>query len=170
MSGLPFIHRHPEPSETARLQLAMSVFRDGSGQERERDGSTRAGWREVERIVAEVLGGSCRENKDIFDVLVPNHRDRDIYHGISVKTKELSRRNAISVFGGEGRVFMELCNPSAKLWEALKRAGISEDSFATMTRAEEIGNSILATVHDWHNLAKRAFEKLKPRACYGLKC
>ena len=66
----PLINRAPTPDETKLLMLAMSTYRDGTGQEREKDGSTRPGWRDFERIFAEILGGSAPENKDVFDVVV----------------------------------------------------------------------------------------------------
>ena len=131
----------------------MSTFTDGSGQEGSSDGTARPGWRDLERIVAAWLGGSAPQNKGIFDVIVESPGKPEELYGISVKSKKLSKRGFKDLLNG-GRVYMELCNSPAKLWEPLSALGIGESDFRKERRASEIGNSILATVHDWYENSK----------------
>jgi hypothetical protein len=145
--SLPFITRHPSADEAAHLRLALSIFGDGSGYQREPDGSSRAGPREIERAVATVLHGSCVENKAVFDVVAPGSR-RDTDVGISVKSKELPAK-FFREFGPEQRVYMELCNSPAKLWEPLHAMGITEDAFRKGQKPQVIGDSVIQTVRSW---------------------
>src|SRR5205823_12611324 len=110
-----FIDRSPTGSETEQHRLALSSFRDGSGWEREEGGTTVAGWRQLERVVAEVFGGAAQENKGVFDVILPSDSSPNTDYGISVKSKELSRRTAIAdLLDGTGRLYLELANSPAK--------------------------------------------------------
>src|SRR5690349_761229 len=106
--SVPFVDRPPTSRETEQLRLALSSFRDGTGWEREGEGGTTvAGWRQLERVVAEVLGGEAKENKGIFDVVLTSDSNRDTDYGISVKSKELSRSTAIAdLRDGRGRLYL----------------------------------------------------------------
>lgn len=146
----------------------MSTFNDGSGQERDATGSTRLGWRDIERVAAVMLAGEGGENKQIFDVLVPDLDNPSKLYGISVKSKELSRKSALGDLGGSGRVYMELCNSPAKLWEPLKAAGITEADFSAGLHAEAIGTQILKTVSDWHSAYAAEFSATNPQKTIDL--
>jgi hypothetical protein len=158
----PFITRKPTPQETALFQLAMSSFCDGSGQEREEDGTTRPGWRDLERIVAEVLHGTNPENKDVFDVVFPSNDNKDCDYGISIKSKQLSASDAINRLSTTGRVHMELSNSPAKFWSALRAKGIQEEDFRERRRSTEVGNIVLDVVRGWHDEAKQKYETEHP--------
>lgn len=155
---IPLIERNPTDKETTMLMLAMSTFCDGTGQEREKDGSTRPGWRDFERVFAETLRGFAPENKDIFDVVVPAGVNSNNYYGLSLKSKQLSRAGAIGDLEDGGRVHMELANSPAKFWEALFEKGIREADFTNMKQADIMGETVLQVVDDWHKEAKAKYE------------
>lgn len=159
---VPLIERSPTDDEATILMLAMSTYCDGTGQEREKDGSTRPGWRDFERIFAEVLGGFGPENKDIFDVVVPAGANSNEYFGISLKSKHLSRASAIGDLEDGGRVHMELANSPAKFWEALFQKRVKEADFTAMKSADLVGQTIVEVVEEWHRDAKKKYEHSHP--------
>jgi hypothetical protein len=161
--SVAFVSRAPSPDEAARLGLALSTFCDGSGMTRLADGSTLPGWREVERVVAEILGGHGAENKGIFDVMVPSTTHANVDYGFSIKSKELSRVTAIGDLDSGGRVYMELANSPAKFWAALKAEGISEDAIRNKREAARIGSIILGVVQGWHAEAARLHQSVTGR-------
>lgn len=145
---IPFILREATDDELSKLRLFMSTFTDGSGYEKNTDGTTRPGWRDFERIIAELLGAEAPEGKGIFDIIVSSEGTSTKY-GVSVKSKGFSKnkfRNLLT----DGRVYMELCNSPAKLWGPLKEQGINEQHFTAQEYAEQIGDSVLNTVHSWY--------------------
>lgn len=147
--SIPFITKAANELELKKLQLLMSTFTDGSGYEKNSDGTTRPGWRDLERVIAELLHGHASEGKSIFDVLVQSIANPNTSYGVSVKSKGFSR-NKFEALLNDGRVYMELCNSPAKLWEPLKQEGISELDFKEMRHANTIGSTILETVHNWY--------------------
>lgn len=146
---IPFITRAATCDEVERLRLYMSTFTDGSGYERNDDGTTRPGWRDIERVVAEFFHGNAPEGKGIFDVIVPSNPWCGACYGISVKSKGFSL-NKFNQLSHAGRAYMELCNSPAKLWKPLKLIGIYEDDFSNQRYADEIGSSILETIESWY--------------------
>lgn len=150
---LPFVDRDPTSDETELLRLAFSTFCDGSGMTKEGEFS-RPGWRDFERAIGEVLGGSTPEGKQVFDVFVRDKESKSVDVGLSVKSKELSRKGAIDDLEGDGRVYMELANSPAKFWADLSTQGIAESNFGSAP-AQKIGESILATVESWHREAQK---------------
>lgn len=85
--SISFVTRGPSQDEVEQLRLAMSSFRDGSGQEKDQEGGTRPGWRDLERVIAEILGGVAPESKSVFDVFIPSTEQQDTDYGLSVKSK-----------------------------------------------------------------------------------
>lgn len=165
--AVAFINRAPTNQEIERWRLIMSTFNDGSGQERDADGGTRLGWRDIERVAAVMLFGEGGENKQIFDVLVSDPAQPDKYYGISVKSKELSKRS-IEYLSGDGRIYMELCNSPAKLWDPLKLQGITEADFTAGRHAEQIGKQVLATVESWDSNFAQEFNAVNPGKTFSL--
>ena len=162
--SIPFLTREPSVCEIERLRLLMSVFRDGSGQERERDNTSRPGWRDLERVFADFLAGHANENKEIFDVIVSSTDQRNKAYGISLKSKELSRASALEDLENNGRVYMELCNSPAKLWGPLKELQLTEEIFREKRQdvAKTVGDCIIATIKNWHRDTKRKYEVNNP--------
>jgi hypothetical protein len=145
----PFVTRAPAEDEITALMLLMSVYLDGSGQERDHSG-TRPGWRDLERVISEFLGGYTLEKKHVFDVIVNSTESAPKAYGVSLKTKGLGSADNIRGLNESGRVYMELTNSPAKLWAPLKGAGIAESDFGDDSLAKQMGDSILDTVHSWY--------------------
>jgi len=146
---LPFVTKRPDESDLQRLRLLISVFQDGSGEERDPWGRTRAGWKQLERIVAELIGGHSLEQKAVYDIIVTSEVDASII-GVSVKSKSLSQ-NKFEELKSTGRVHMELTNSLSKLWAPLKSRGIIEANFnpKAVGFAQMIGESLIDTVESW---------------------
>ena len=143
---LPFVTRAPSKSEQQRLMLVLSTFCDGSGMN---NGGYLPGWRDVERTVAAVLGGTGSESKEVFDVTVsPAKTVFDV--GFSVKCKNLSSPQAMTTIEKAGRVYMELANSPAKFWDALREKNLTEAFFKEKLQANVFGDVVLRTVHSWH--------------------
>jgi len=158
--AVPFANRPPTENELTKLTLFFSTFRDGSGNEREKDGSTRASWRQIERCFAEWLDAIGGEDKAIFDVVAADQQNTSIFYGFSIKSKMLSKKNFESLDCG-GRVYMEIANSPAKFWDEIySRTGFREDSFRNQLHAQEIGSIVLALVERWHAEGKNHFERV----------
>ena len=115
------------------------------------DGATLPGWRDFERIVAELLNGQAPESKAIFDVVAPCPDNPDTLIGVSVKSKKLSRKTALEDLAEDGRVYLELANSPAKFWDALAQAGIGQEDWDMDDKAKIIGDTIVQTIERWHS-------------------
>lgn len=156
--GLVYATRNASDDELQLFRRMLSTFRDGSGNEREPDGTTRAGWRQIERCVAELLASTGGENKGIFDVSSIDPDDTTKAYGFSVKSKQLDKRS-FTALETTGRVYMEIANSPAKFWAELTAAhNVTEQDFRNMQYAQEIGNTIIEVVEKWHRAGKAAFE------------
>lgn len=165
--SIPFIHRYPTQNEEVLLKLCMSTFRDGSGQERDKYGATRPGWRDLERIIAESLKGSCPENKCIFDVIIESYTKKKVYHGVSVKSKKLSQ-SAFNRLDDNGRLYMEIANSPAKFWQALNNVGIKEEDFRRNNNPELVGKTVINLIKKWHDDYKHQVESPAKRKILDL--
>jgi len=163
--SVPFIDRNPYATEEEQLRLVISSFCDGSGMLAQQDGTTLPGWRDFERTVATILDGIAPEGKGIFDVLVKSPLQRNMYYGISVKSKELKRKTAIIDLNYDGRVYMVISNAAAKFWDALHDVGISEDDFKNKSNPRLVGDTIIGLVNSWHDEARHCHPGL-PNNCY----
>ena len=158
MSPFAFVDRDPSPTEYELLRLCLSTFQDGSGWERDENGKTLPGWRQIERVVAEVFGGECCENKGVFDVILTSKSDKRVV-GLSMKSKELSRKDAFESLSKDGRLYLEIANSPAEFWRDLKNKGITENDYKRGRRAQDTGSSICQTIHRWHVEFKSRFER-----------
>jgi hypothetical protein len=137
--------------ELEKLRLALSIFQDGTGWETiklpKKAGGNRkyyAGYRQFERLVAELLGGVAPENKAIFDVFVPLP-NTESYYGISCKMRsELNKAEK-----NEGRVYIEMSNASGEFSDRVKR-DVGEDF---LDKPNEVGDTLLKVVNNWHQMA-----------------
>jgi hypothetical protein len=127
-----FRDRPPSEEEFRDLVLALSTYRDGSGQQ-VAAGRSQPGWRDFERATASALGGDCPENKGVFDVVVPV--DDGLPYGLSLKTSALK----------SGFVLMELHNSYAKAWGYLNDRGIDPK-----VDAAAAGAALIEQVLGWH--------------------
>jgi len=75
--------RPPTPQKFERFRLILSTYQDGTGMLAAANGRTLPGWRDFERAIALTFSGSAAENKDIFDVRLPDLTRPGIHFGIS---------------------------------------------------------------------------------------
>lgn len=159
---LMFATRAATADELNHLRALLSTFRDGSGNQKESDGTTRASWREIERCIAELVSGPASENKHIFDVLAQDQLTDDVFYGLSIKSKQLTKKN-FSTLGTTGRLHMEIANSPAKFWKEIhEKYGYSERHFQEQKHASDIGECVLHTVQSWHEEGKITFELSHP--------
>lgn len=147
--SVPFATRNPDAGEVERLRLVLSTFRDGSGMVANGD-ETYPGWRDFERSVAAVLGGSAPEAKGVFDVTVPSTESAGVDYGFSIKSKALTAKGGLTNLATDGRVYMELANSPAKFLIELGKISFKEGDFTKKKRAQEVGEVVLRTVTKWH--------------------
>ena len=134
----PFVDRNPTAGELELFRLVLSTFQDGSGQE---GSGTLPGWRDLERTVAEMTGGTGTENKSVFDVLVPGANGQLI--GISCKMRgELARVER------DGRVTIELSNSSGQMWSVLGKYQLTTANYKA--NAAAVGKALLELVETRH--------------------
>ncbi len=130
--------------EFEKLVLALSVFQDGTGWERSvssQSDVTYAGFRQFERVVAEICGGKAQENKGIFDVIAPLPNAGGLF-GVSCKMrKELRKAQS-----AQGRITIELTNASRRLNDVVNQAvttGIQDHPGAA-------GAALMQEISRWH--------------------
>ncbi len=103
---------------------------------------TLPGWRDFERTVAAVLGGTTLESKFIYDVLIEIGQGRDPI-GISCKMRgtlrDVQRKNHVTI---------ELSNASGEFWDAIKERGITQESYHMYP--DQIGSILIDIVEGWH--------------------
>lgn len=160
---LPFVTDAPTPLEQTIIRHMFSTFRDGSGAERDQDGFTRANWRQIERVFAEFLTGAPPpETKSIFDVIAKDLCDPTKAYGLSIKSKQLPKRQFDGLNKGT-RVYMEIANSPAKLFDALEaKLGFAEVNFRNHESPSDVGNCVLDTIKQWHLEGKAAFDSFDP--------
>ena len=138
--GYPFRDRPPTDPELERLVLALSTYRDGSGQVMAAKRS-QPGWRDFERATASALSGVCPENKGVFDVLMPVASGKP--YGLSLKTS--AKRT--------GFVLMELHNSYAKAWAWLNSRRLDPKESPL-----EAGVALIEQVTRWHEEAAEGID------------
>lgn len=171
--GIPFVTHAPTAADTELFSLLLSTFLDGTGNQRDQDGGTRANWREIERCVAEFVDALGGENKGIFDVIAKDPAAANVHYGLSVKSKQYSK-TTLDDLDASGRVYMEVANSPAKFWDAIGlQHGLAELDYRNQVRPQDIGDCVLATVESWHAEGKRVFEHVYPgktldlaKSCY----
>lgn len=139
-----FFTRAPTEAELLTLSRYLATFRDGSGAEREKDGSTRAGSRQIERCFAELLHGTTTEDKSFYDFVIESNESGGIaIRGASVKskTKEI---NAQSLEAGKAmRAHLEISNSNSKDWALCAKHGLFHKDFGDDEHAETFGRLML---------------------------
>lgn len=139
-----FLTREPTASELTLLKKFLASYRDGSGNLREPDGSTRAEFRQIERCFAELLHGKSTENKSFYDFVVQSNEGGGIaVRGASIKSKEHENLNSYLAQKMTMRSYLELSNSAAKDWAECRERGLSEEIFRNGTRADEFGQAVL---------------------------
>lgn len=141
-----FLNRSPTSNEQILLSKFLGSYRDGSGNNREIDGSTRADSRQIERCFAELLHGQTTESKAFYDFVVESNESGGIaVRGASVKSKEIKK---LSTYKNEAdrkslRAHLEISNASAKDWRLCAEHGLTEEDFRQNKNPEKFGEVIL---------------------------
>lgn len=142
--SLPFAHRSPTSGEVERLRLVLSTYQDGFGMLAVSGSSkTLPGWRDFERAVAAVFGGTSQENKSIFDVLVCDPDKGDVSYGLACKMRGTLRDTERT-----GRVTVEVSNASGEFWDYLNAKGYDPANYREYPA--EVGACIIEVVEGWH--------------------
>ena len=144
--NIPFVDRSPYDDEIEIFRLILSTYQDGTGMLADIEGKTLPGWRDFERSVALAFKGAASENKDIFDVRIPDPSRPGVSFGISCKMRsELNRVRR------DGRVTIELSNASRRFWDHLGSKGIDQQNYKQ--HAQDVGVALIELLHDWHRNA-----------------
>ena len=141
-----FITRAPTTNELNLFKKYLGSYRDGSGNNREEDGSSRADSRQIERCFAELLDGTTTENKAFYDFVIESNENGSIaVRGASIKSKEIARLlNYRSETDRRSlRAHLEISNSASKDWELCGQYGLTEDHFRERLYAERFGAVML---------------------------
>lgn len=135
MPSLPFRDRAMNPDELEALRLVLSTYRDSSGQNQTKIGSM-PGFRDFERGLASVIGGTAAENKGVFDVI------RTVTPGPGFGVSCKMARFAPTA---QEAAFVELSNAAAKF-----RAHLLGRQINWVTEPQLAGPAIIELVTSWH--------------------
>lgn len=139
-----FLTRPPTPAELTLLRKFLATYRDGTGGNREVDGSSRADSRQIERCFAELLYGRTTENKHFYDFVVEFNESGGIaVRGASIKSKEITKLRQYPHQQATMRAHLEISNSAAKDWALCHEHGLTEDMFRAGQRAADFGEIIL---------------------------
>lgn len=140
-----FLNRSPTANELGLLKKFLACYRDGTGNHKEADGSSRADSRQIERCFAELLYGKTTENKSYYDFVVEFNQGGGIaVRGASIKSKELQRLSDYPDSRETLRAHLEISNASAKDWRKCAEDDLTEDDFRAQRHADRFGKVILA--------------------------
>ena len=138
---IPFVDRPPSIKEIEKFRLVLSTYQDGSGM-LSVNGATIPGWRDFERTVAAVFGGTNLESKFIYDVMMDMGQGRGPV-GISCKMRGTLRKVQRSK-----QVTIELTNASGEFWDSIKKTGLTQESYDLYP--DQIGSILIDIVEGWH--------------------
>lgn len=139
-----FLTGPPKSGELTLLKKFIGTYRDGTGGNREGDGSTRADSRQLERCFAELLHGRTTESKAFYDFVVEFNEGGGIaVRGASIKSKEIINLREYPRQQNTMRAHLELSNAAAKDWRLCREHGLTEDDFRDKKYPDEFGNLIL---------------------------
>ncbi|WP_419554413.1 hypothetical protein [Candidatus Poriferisodalis sp.] len=119
------------------MRLALSVFRDGSGQFVKSIREYMPDYLDFERVTALICDGETVESKGIFDVIVPT--SSGLPFGISCKMSTAQRED-------HDASFMELSNSQKKFSDEFERLGIDWQE-----EPELAGPAVVDLVTSWHH-------------------
>ncbi|QTC00478.1 hypothetical protein JYG33_03145 [Alcaligenes sp. SORT26] len=138
-----FFTKNPTPAELRVLANYLGTYRDGTGGYREKDGSSRADSRQIERCFAEFLHGSATESKMFYDFLIEFNESGGVaVRGASIKSKEVKELRSYKKL--DLRAHLEISNSSASDWRLCRENNLTENDFLEMRYPEKFGEIILA--------------------------
>lgn len=149
--GQPLRDRPFTPTEIEQTRLLLSTYCDGTGATNAQVDWTVPDYRDFERVVAAVCGGTTPEDKGVFDVVVPTAGSKP--YGVSCK------------MAGPGSpydpdtAFIEMTNSSKKFLDAFLRAGVdwTKDASGAGATAVELVTSWHEVVGDEVDLAHSSY-------------
>jgi hypothetical protein len=167
-----FLTRPPTAGELTLLKKFLATYRDGSGGNREGDGSSRADSRQIERCFAELLHGRTTESKAFYDFVVESNESGGIaVRGASIKSKQVAKLQEYAKHKATLRSYLELSNASAKDWALCKDYGLTESDFETHKHPEKFGEVILKRQQQERQASEQAYiaghpsKSFVPRDC-----
>lgn len=165
-----FLTRPPTAGELALLQRFLATYRDGTGGNRETDGSSRADSRQIERCFAELLHGRTTESKAFYDFVVEANESGGIaVRGASIKSKLAPKLRDYGKQKSTMRSYLELSNSSAKDWALCKDYGLTEAEFEAHKYPEKFGEVILARQRLERQASERAYLAGQPNKSFVSK-
>lgn len=138
MCSLPFRDRPLNDIELEALRLVLSTYRDGSGQNQTIRGSM-PGFRDFERGLASVIGGTAAEDKGVFDIIRPV--PGGLGYGVSCKMAAFPAKHM-------NAAFVELSNSAAKF-----RQHLIDRQINWVTEPGLAGPAVIELVTSWHQEA-----------------
>lgn len=165
-----FLTRPPTAGELALLKKFLATYRDGTGGNRERDGSSRADSRQIERCFAELLHGRTTESKSFYDFVVESNESGGIaVRGASIKSKQAAKLRDYAKQKATMRAYLELSNSSAKDWALCKDGGLTEADFATHKYPDRFGHVILTRQQQERQASELAYIAGRPNKAFVSK-
>jgi hypothetical protein len=165
-----FLTRAPTAGELALLKKYLATYRDGTGGNREADGSSRADYRQIERCFAELLHGRTTESKAFYDFVVESNESGGIaVRGASIKSKEIAQLREYTKQKATIRSYLELSNSNAKNWALCKDYGLTAADFEARKHSEKFGEVILLRQLQERQASERAYIAGQPSKSFVSK-
>jgi hypothetical protein len=153
-----FLTRPPTAGELTLLKKFLATYRDGTGGNRESDGSSRADSRQIERCFAELLHGRTTESKAFYDFVVESNESGGIaVRGASIKSKQVAKLRDHTKHKVTIRSYLELSNSSARDWALCKDYGLSEVDFEAHKHPDKFGEVILTRQQQERHSSEQAY-------------
>jgi hypothetical protein len=165
-----FLTRAPKAAELTLLKKFLATYRDGTGGNRESDGSSRADSRQIERCFAELLHGRTTESKAFYDFVVESNESGGIaVRGASIKSKQMAKLQDYAKQKAAMRSYLELSNSSAKDWALCKDYGLTEADFAAHMHPDKFGEVILTRQQQERQTSELAYITGQPSKTFFSK-
>jgi hypothetical protein len=165
-----FLTRAPTAAELTLLMKFLATYRDGTGGNRESDGSSRADSRQIERCFAELLHGRTTESKAFYDFVVESNESGGIaVRGASIKSKEVAKLRDYAKQKGSLRSYLELSNSNAKNLALCKDYGLTVADFEAHKHPEKFGEVILMRQQQERQASEQAYIAGQPNKTFVLK-
>jgi hypothetical protein len=153
-----FLTRPPTAGELTLLKKFLATYRDGTGGNREIDGSSRADPRQIERCFAELLHGRTTESKAFYDFVVESNESGGIaVRGASIKSKQVAKLRDYAKQKATMCSYLELSNSSAKNWALCKDYGLTAADFDAHKHPEKFGEVILTRQQQERQASEQAY-------------
>jgi hypothetical protein len=157
-----FITRAPNKRELDLFSKYLGSYRDGTGNYKEKDGSSRADSRQIERCFAELCDGVTTENKSYYDFVIETNENGAIaVRGASIKSKEIKKLNSYRKNLGDLRAHLEISNSAAKDWALCHEHGLTENDLRKGKHIDKFGEIILQRQIDDRTLHEKTYVSIE---------